>query len=101
MKLHGWTTIPSRYLQFEIIHKNKHKESIRFKLKKNFSLLSICSNINLLGILNFGMVLFKFQRTIKSKKKTWDNLTKGKTRHLGGDLKSAFYLGIGKEEEGE
>jgi len=69
MRLHGCTMIPLRYLQFQIIHKNKHKESMRFELKKLFNLLSICSNINLLGILSFGMVLLKFQKTIKSKQK--------------------------------
>jgi formate/nitrite transporter FocA (FNT family) len=63
MRLHGWTMIPLRYLQFQIIHENKHKESMRFELKKLLNLLSICSNINLLGILNFGMALFKFQIT--------------------------------------
>jgi hypothetical protein len=85
MRLHGWIMIPLRYLQFQIIHKNKHKESMRFELECFFDLLSICSNINLLGILNFGMALFKLQTTIKSKKKkkqTWDNLIKGKMRHL-------------------
>ncbi len=41
---------------------------MRFELKKLLNLLSICPNFNLLGILNFGMALFKFQITIKSKK---------------------------------
>ncbi len=60
MRLHGWTMIPLKYLQFQIIHKNKHKESMRFELENKINLLSICSNINLWDILNFGMALFKF-----------------------------------------
>ncbi len=60
MRLHGWTIIPLKYLQFQIIHKNKHKESMRFELEKKFNLLSICSNINLWDILNFEMAIFKF-----------------------------------------
>ncbi len=39
MRLYGWTMIPLRYLQFQIIHKNKHKENMKFELKKTFQFI--------------------------------------------------------------